>query len=180
MAVTAESEPAMATDEERTPLLPPSQNAESKVCYDLAKRGLSAEAKNNQADWDSPDDPENPKNWSARRKWTCALVVSFYALMGPVSSAMVVPALPQISQDLNIESDAQTSLLVSIFVLGWCLGPLIAAPLSEILGRSALLNYGHALFLVVNTLCGFAQTKLQLFTLRLLAGFVGSTPLSVC
>ena len=122
---------------------------------------------------------ENPKKWTPSRKWFCAILVSMYALMGPVSSAMVVPALPQISHDLDIPGDTVAQLLVSAFVLGYCIGPLLIAPMSEVFGRAKLLNWGHASFLVLNTLCIFVRDKYCFLGLRFVVGLVGSAPLAV-
>lgn len=30
----------------------------------------------NEVWWDGPDDPQNPMNWSSKRKWGCIIVVS--------------------------------------------------------------------------------------------------------
>ena len=92
---------------------------------------------------------------------------------------MVIPALPQIAEDLDLTSEAMTQLLVSTFVLGWGLGPLLLAPLSESYGRRALLNGGHAMFLAVNTLCAIERNGTRFLILRFIAGFVGSAPLAV-
>lgn len=92
---------------------------------------------------------------------------------------MVVPALPEIRRDLSISSEMESQLVVSIFVLGWGLGPLLLAPLSELYGRALMLNCGHASFLIINTLCAFNKSKWQFIMLRFIAGFVGSAPLSV-
>ena len=129
--------------------------------------------------WTSPADPQNPKNWPTGRKWGLAILVSLYALPGPTSSAMVVPALRQMSRDLLLPSEGFTQLLVSTFVLGWSLGPVLLAPLSEIYGRAALLNYGHAAFLVANTLCALERNGTRFLVLRFTAGLVGSAPLAV-
>jgi len=99
--------------------------------------------------------------------------------MEPVSSSMIVPALPSLSQDLKIDTEIESQLLISLFVFGWGLGPLFLAPLSEIFGRMTLLNLGHALFLVVNTLCIFTRIKFQFILLQFVASVVESAPLAV-
>lgn len=125
------------------------------------------------------DGTENPKNWPSGRKWGAAFMVSLYALMGPVSSSMVVPALPDISRELGMKSVIESQCVVALFVLGWCMGPLYLAPCSEIFGRVRILNLGHFLFLIVNTMCGFCTSPSVFLGLRFLAGFVGSAPFAV-
>ncbi len=34
----------------------------------------------NLVQWDGPDDPENPQNWSARRKWLMIVVVTLMSV----------------------------------------------------------------------------------------------------
>lgn len=87
---------------------------------------------------------------------------------------MIVPAIPQLSQELSLTSENSKQLLVSIYVLSWCLGPLFWAPLSEAYGRLTLLNLGTTLFLVANLLCGLEWIGERFLVLRFVAGFVGS------
>ena len=88
---------------------------------------------------------------------------------------MIVPAIPQLSQELHLTSEDSKQLLVSIYVLSWSLGPLFWAPLSEAYGRLTLLNVGTTLFLVANLLCGVEWIGARFLALRFVAGFVGSS-----
>ena len=92
---------------------------------------------------------------------------------------MVVPAMPQMSQELGLTSETSKQLLVSAYVLCWTLGTLFWGPLSEAYGRSALLNYGQALFLVTNSLCALEWNGTRFLVLRSMSGLVGSAPLAV-
>ncbi|RAL03090.1 putative bicyclomycin resistance protein, partial [Aspergillus ibericus CBS 121593] len=134
---------------------------------------------NGPVTWTGPDDPHNPKNWPASRKWTCAMLVSAYSIIAPTASSMVVPAMPALTRDLHIESPLVTQLTLSIYVLGWGMGPLIMGPLSEIYGRAPLLHLGQFGFLIFNTLCGLAPTARIFLALRFLGGVFGSGPMSL-
>ena len=92
---------------------------------------------------------------------------------------MVVPAMPQMSQELGLTSERSVQLLVAAYVLCWSMGTLIWGPLSEAYGRSALLHYGQALFLVTNSLCALERNGTRFLVLRSVSGFVGSAPLAV-
>jgi MFS family permease len=72
--------------------------------------------------------------------------MGLYAFLSPfVSSTLVfyplvlltaqTPAIPQIKRDFNESNVTILSLLVSVYLLGFAVGPLIAAPTSELLGR---------------------------------------------
>lgn len=130
-------------------------------------------------DWDGPEDPENPKNWTFAKKWRATLIVSLFTFISPVSSSMVSPAMQQVAQDLGITSSVELAMTVSVFVLAYAVGPLFLGPLSEIYGRSKVTQVSNMFFFVWNLGCGFAQTKTQLLIFRFLAGLGGSTPLAV-
>jgi MFS family permease len=129
--------------------------------------------------WDGPDDPENPKNWTNKKKWAATLIVSSFTFISPVSSSMVAPALPAMARELNITNSVEQSLILSIFVLAYAVGPLFLGPLSEINGRVIVLQLANLFYLAFNIGCGFAKTKGQLIAFRFLAGLGGSAPLAV-
>ena len=75
--------------------------------------------------------------------------------------------------DLHSSDDALQSLTVSIYTIGYCLGPLIVAPVSELYGRVAVLYPAYAIFLVALAVCG-SSTSLSLFIVfRAIMGFAG-------
>ncbi|KAF4584714.1 hypothetical protein EYR38_001945 [Pleurotus pulmonarius] len=130
-------------------------------------------------DWDGPDDPQNPKNWSYRKKWVATLVVSSFTFISPVSSSMIDPAANDMSRELGITSSVVTALIISVFVLAYAIGPLLLGPLSEIFGRSRVVQLATLFYLAWNIGCGFAQNTGQLVAFRFLAGLGGSAPLLI-
>ncbi|ORY65032.1 major facilitator superfamily transporter [Pseudomassariella vexata] len=133
----------------------------------------------NLVTWTGPDDPDNPKNWSFARKWGAVFVVSTFTLISPVSSSMVAPSLIAIGEELNITESFQRSLVLSIFVLGYAIGPLASGPLSELYGRVVVLQYTNLIYLFFNLGCGLARTKGQLIAFRFLSGLGGSASLAI-
>ena len=129
--------------------------------------------------WDGEDDPMSPKNWKNSRKWAATVVVSCFTFISPVSSSMVAPALPAMAKSLNIATGVEESLVLSIFVLAYAIGPLFLGPLSEIYGRVIVLQVANLFFLAFNIACGFATTKGQLIAFRFLSGLGGSAPLAL-
>ena len=79
-------------------------------------------ADTHQVSWDGPDDPENPKNWSFKRKWAATIVVSSFTFISPVSSSMVAPALSTIASEFHITNEVESQLVLSIFVRYQTLG----------------------------------------------------------
>lgn len=129
--------------------------------------------------WDGPSDPENPKNWTMARKWAATTIVSSFAVISPVASSMVAPALGHIAKDLGIHSSTVEVLVMSIFLLAYAIGPLIVGPLSELYGRVPVLQLSNLLFVFFNLGCGFSQTATQMTVCRFLSGLGGSAPLSI-
>ncbi|KAL8826636.1 MAG: hypothetical protein Q9170_007324 [Blastenia crenularia] len=133
----------------------------------------------NLVTWDGPDDPQNPKNWSTKRRWAATIVVSSFTFISPVSSSMVAPALDAIAKDLNITTEVESQMVLSIFVLAYAIGPLFLGPLSEIYGRVPVLQMANLIYLVFNTAAGGCKTKGQMIAFRFLSGIGGSAPLAV-
>ncbi|CAN8105361.1 unnamed protein product [Discula destructiva] len=130
--------------------------------------------------WDGPDDPHNPLNWSQSRKWTATILVSLFTFISPFSSTMVTPALEEIGEQYDIAEGAPQQLVMTIFLLGFIVGPFTLAPLSEIYGRVRVLRYANLVYLLFNTVCPWARTKEQLYAFRFLSGIGGSAPQAVC
>lgn len=70
-------------------------------------------------------------------------------------------------------------MATSIFILGYAIGPLFSSGLSELYGRTIIIQAGNILFLIFNLLCGLATDRVQFFIFRFLAGLGGSVSLSV-
>ncbi|KAJ5479869.1 hypothetical protein N7530_005378 [Penicillium desertorum] len=129
--------------------------------------------------WSGSEDPTNPLNWSHARKWSATLLVSCFTFISPVSSTMVAPALGEIAHDFNITSDIERYLVMSIFLLAYALGPFILAPLSEMYGRVVVLQSANMVYLIFNTVCGFATSREQILAFRFLSGLGGSAPQAI-
>ncbi|KAH8077750.1 MFS polyamine transporter [Cristinia sonorae] len=130
-------------------------------------------------DWDGPDDPENPRNWSASKKWAATVLVSAYAFASPAASAMIAPASQNVADEFGISKEVINQIVISIFVLAYAFGPLILAPLSELFGRYPTLQATNIWFLIFNIACGAARNQGELIAFRFLAGLGGGAPLAI-
>ncbi|KAL9117180.1 MAG: hypothetical protein Q9187_006285, partial [Circinaria calcarea] len=129
--------------------------------------------------WDSPDDPENPKNWPTSKRWVATLIVSSFTFFTPLSSTMISPSTAAIASDLGINSPAEVEIILSVFLLGLGFGPLVLGPVSEMNGRVPVLQIGNLFYLVWSVACGFARTKGQLTAFRFLSGLGASAPTAI-
>ncbi|KAG8989747.1 hypothetical protein FRB90_002093 [Tulasnella sp. 427] len=90
------------------------------------------------------------------------------------------PANPQNwSNDKKWIGSVVESLMLSIFILAYAIGPLFLGPMSEIFGRSSVLQLSNLLFLAFNIGCSRATTVNQMLAFRFLAGLGGSAPLAI-
>lgn len=76
-------------------------------------------------------------------------------------------------------SSLLSSLTVSIFILGYVIGPLILAPLSEIYGRRFVLTGANIFFCIWNIGCALAPSLGSLIFFRFMAGIGGSGCLTI-
>ncbi|KAF5368992.1 hypothetical protein D9758_002844 [Tetrapyrgos nigripes] len=130
-------------------------------------------------DWDGPDDPNNPKNWSSKRKWAATSIASLFTLLSPTTSSIISPATSHVVEEFGITNTTLAGMITSIFVLGFAVGPLLFGPLSEIYGRSRVVQWATMWFLIWNLVCGFAQTTTQLIIFRFFAGLGGSASITI-
>lgn len=107
------------------------------------------------------------------------LLVSCFTFISPVASTMVAPALDTIASEFEIQTDVEKFLVMSIFLLAYAIGPFLWGPLSEVFGRVRVLQCANLVYLLFNTVCGFARSKQQMMAFRFLSGIGGSAPQAV-
>lgn len=91
----------------------------------------------------------------------------------------MAPGIDAISEELEIHNSAVSTLLLTVYVLGYAVGPLLLGPASEIYGRKPVLTLSNIWYLIFNIACGFARSRDQMIAFRFLAGVGGSGPLAV-
>ncbi|KAJ5682167.1 MFS transporter cpaT [Penicillium macrosclerotiorum] len=133
----------------------------------------------NVVDWDGPDDPENPLNWSAKRKMTATISIALITLLTPLGSSMFAPGVNQLAKDFKIASTELDSFVVSVYLLGYCFGPLLIAPISEMYGRRIVYNVCNLLYVIFTIACAVAPEIGSLIVFRFFAGFAGVCPLTI-
>lgn len=143
------------------------------------KEEATVETDPNMVDWDGPDDPENPMNWSDKKKWLNIATLSILTLVTPLGSSMFAPGVPAIMREFNETSATLATFLVSVYVLGFAFGPLVVAPLSEIYGRRPLYFYGNILFTVFTICTAVSNSIGMLLAFRLLMGLSGAVPITI-
>ncbi|KAH8592657.1 putative polyamine transporter 4 [Bisporella sp. PMI_857] len=129
-------------------------------------------------DWDSPEDPDNPKNWSVPMRVFQTATPAFYCFALTVGSSSYVPAIPFIQREYGV-SRIVAILPLSLYVLGYVFGPIFAAPVSELYGRRNVYWATIPLLFIFTGIAGAAQSIEQLVIARFLAGAGGSGALAI-
>ncbi|KAI2641203.1 major facilitator superfamily domain-containing protein [Xylaria nigripes] len=124
--------------------------------------------------WEGPDDPAMPLNFGHRQKWFVVTCLSLITLFSPLSSSILAPAINAVSTEFHTTNTTKASLPVSIFLLGYSVGPLFLSPLSEIYGRAIVLSVANVFFCVWHIGCALAPNLEALIVFRFLCGVGGA------
>jgi multidrug resistance protein len=124
-----------------------------------------------------PNDPRNPLLFSLPRKLVITFTVALSTLIVSLTSSAYSGSIHQIIADFGVSVELAT-LGLSLFVLGFAMGPLLWAPLSETLGRKIPFFISMCGMSIFSAGCTGAKNIQTLLVLRFLAGAFGSAPLA--
>ena len=126
-------------------------------------------------DWYYTDDPANPHNWTNARRAAVAFIICIYTFVVYTTSAIYTSSTEGIMKQFGV-NEVEATLGLSLYVLGYGVGPLVFSPLSEIpkIGRNPVYIVTMFFFLVLSIPTAFAPNFAGLMVLRFLQGFFGS------
>ena len=90
---------------------------------------------------------------------------------------MFAPGAASLMQEFHQTSATLGTLVVPMYFLGFVLGPLAIAPLSELHGRLYICHASNVIFLGTTIGCALSTNVVMFLAFRFLAGFTGSAPL---
>lgn len=130
-------------------------------------------------DWYGDDDPEKPTNWNRSRKVITTLCICFLTFSVYAGSSIITPSIPGLMQEFNI-GPTKGVLTLSVFIMGYAVGPLLLAPPSDIpsIGRSTPYWTSMGALVLFNVGAAHAPNYGTLITMRLLSGIAGSPALA--
>ncbi|KAK9586820.1 hypothetical protein V6Z96_000842 [Aspergillus fumigatus] len=123
------------------------------------------------------NDPRNPLEFSATKKWTYTMVMAWATLAVSLVSSAYTGGMQQIMEQFEVGTEVAT-LGVSTFVLGFAIGPLLFAPMSELWGRQYLFLVSYCGLTIFNAASAGSPNIQALIVFRFLAGAFGSSPLT--
>ncbi|KAJ4331471.1 hypothetical protein N0V87_009159 [Didymella glomerata] len=100
-------------------------------------------------------------------------------IISPFTSSVFVPAIPDLMKEFKATDPYLSSFVLSIYVLGYAISPLLTSPLSELFGKVPLYHLCNTLLSISTLLCGTADALGTLTIARLFAGMGGSSVLAL-
>ncbi|OJJ47393.1 hypothetical protein ASPZODRAFT_159273 [Penicilliopsis zonata CBS 506.65] len=129
-------------------------------------------------DFEGPDDPSHPFNWSLpRRVWTTA-VVAVLNLIGTAASSIFETGNGQFMKEFGISHEVAV-LGTSLFLAGYILGFLTFGPLSERFGRKWPLLCGLAVSSLFDLMPALGHSLPAILIGRFFGGLFGVAPVAV-
>ena len=123
------------------------------------------------------NDPWNPMTFSRSYKWLITIVQAVATLSVTFASSAFTGGIIDIMTEFKVSSEVAT-LGISMFVLGFAVGPLFWAPFSEMFGRQRLFLFTYIGTVAFNAAAAGAPNIEALIILRFFGGAFGSSPLT--
>ncbi|PGH04993.1 hypothetical protein AJ80_08420 [Polytolypa hystricis UAMH7299] len=124
------------------------------------------------------NDPENPKNWSKAYKWYCTMLVAFTCFVVAFSSSVITPGLSGVEEEFGV-SNQVALITISVFVVGFGVGPMVFAPLSELVGRKPIYVVTMFVALIFIIPCAVSKNIGTLIACRAIDGIAFSAPMTL-
>ncbi|KIV97401.1 hypothetical protein PV10_01156 [Exophiala mesophila] len=124
-------------------------------------------------------DADNPYNWSKPKKVFIVVAGIIMVINSTLESSLPSGAIEALRQYFNVQDSVQFPLPISCFVAGYCVGPTIAAPLSEYIGRKPVMLGFFLVATVFTMACALAPSWPLLLFFRFVSGLGASGPIGI-
>ncbi|KAI0885720.1 putative MFS multidrug transporter [Annulohypoxylon maeteangense] len=118
-------------------------------------------------------------NWPTWFKVVNVGLISCLTFLTPLASSMFAPGVPQVMKEFNNNDDLIADFVVSVYVLGFALGPMFLAPMSELFGRIWIYHATNVGFIVFSVLCAESSSVSMLTACRFFQGLFGAAPITI-
>ncbi|KAF9808299.1 hypothetical protein IEO21_07887 [Rhodonia placenta] len=124
-----------------------------------------------------PDDGLNPKNWSRSKRWFMTYIAGLLAFNAGFASSAPVGIVSNILAYFHCSQEV-AALTISLFIFGYCVGPLLWGPLSEQYGRRPIFLVAFPIYTAFQVGCALSHNAASLNIFRLLTGIFAAAPLT--
>ena len=111
--------------------------------------------------------------------WEFIILVSIMFGMIAFGTDTMLPAFPDIANDLELLNVNKAQLIISSFILGTGLGQLISGPISDTFGRKPIITIGLMIFILACIAAYYAETLEMMLVARFIQGLGISAPRTV-
>lgn len=116
---------------------------------------------------------------SQKRKAIVVIAGISSVINSTLASSLPSGGIDEIAEYFHVTSDIQLVLPISMFLIGYVVGPCVCGPLSENFGRRPVFVYSFFLYTAFTLGCALAPTWPALLVFRFLCGVMGSAPIAV-
>lgn len=92
---------------------------------------------------------------------------------------MFAPGAEELVKEFHVTNSTIEAFTVSIYVLGFTLGPLLLAPLSELYGCLIIYHVCNIFYFAFTAGCAFSTTIAMFLVFRFICGCAASGPMSI-
>ncbi|KAM0258939.1 hypothetical protein ACHAQJ_003595 [Trichoderma viride] len=123
------------------------------------------------------DDAGNPMNFTSTKKWFIIFIVTLSVFAVTLTSSAYSGSTNEILTQFHCSTEL-FALGISLYVLGFAIGPALWAPLSELYGRKILFVTTHACMVAFVAASAGSNSMAALLVFRFLTGMFGASPLT--
>lgn len=109
---------------------------------------------------------------------TLALLLAGLAMFGPFSIDTIFPAFPAMGRDLDADHAAMQQT-IAVYLIAYALMSIVHGPLSDAIGRRAVILGGLAVFVLASVGCALSTDLVTLLAFRALQGLSAGVGLIV-
>ncbi|KIN08855.1 hypothetical protein OIDMADRAFT_141116 [Oidiodendron maius Zn] len=124
-----------------------------------------------------PGDPRNPMNFPNAKKWMITSIGTLSVFAVTLTSSAYSGSAEEILAKFQVSSEV-FALGLTLFVLGFAVGPALWAPLSELYGRQILFVATHAVLVAFVAASAGCNSMASFLVFRFLSGTFGASPMT--
>lgn len=128
-------------------------------------------------DFDGPDDPYRPMNWPTKKKVITTMLYGLVTMSATWASSSYSSGTRQVAEHFHVGTQVAT-LGTTLFLVGFGIGPLLWAPLSEVYGRRQAVLIPMFIALCFSFGSAVAKDLQTLMITRFFCAFFASAPVT--
>ena len=96
-----------------------------------------------------------------------------------LGSSLPSGAIDYIAEHFQVTNTQQRVLPISVYLVGYVVGPLVCGPLSETVGRKPVMLFTFSVYTLFTMACALANNWPALLIFRFICGSMASGPITV-